>query len=119
MPVLCHSTLASISGGDALVQYEILELFVHLTREAASSLDKAFDAQALAEVRQIAHLLNGRSAMIGALSLADTCARMERLARCEDWTALREAHESFNREWTGVREAVYGVLSQADGRAAT
>ena len=110
-PVICPLTLAEISGGNVLLEHELLELFLATTQQGALSLEEAFAERSLDRVDQVAHLINGRSRVLGALFLARACQRMERLARSGNWAGLERAYGRFREEWAAVREAVQRMRS--------
>jgi HPt (histidine-containing phosphotransfer) domain-containing protein len=110
-PVLCARTLAEASGGNVVLKHELLELFMSATGAAAAALEVAFAAGSREQVRKLAHLMNGRSRVVGAVALAQACERLEHLARAGDWMELQHALEGFQDEWTAVRDAIHRTRS--------
>jgi HPt (histidine-containing phosphotransfer) domain-containing protein len=104
--VLCARTLEEISGGSVPLERELLELFVTTTHADATAMQVAFADRSLERIGQLAHLIDGRSRIVGAAFLSRVCERMEWFAQTGNWPRLEQAHEQFQQEWSAVREAI-------------
>ncbi len=88
LPLMDFDHLAAMTGRDASLAVEVIELF----REQAAIWSRLLDPRA--EARQwadAAHTLKGASLGIGALKLARACERAERAGRREPPAATTEA----------------------------
>ena len=96
--VLDRDVLAELSGGDAMVERSILGAFREANDQDIGALKRAVIDHDLLGVTRTAHRISGASKMIGALGLADVCARMERAGRTGDWTSIAADMGALQRE---------------------
>ncbi len=98
---LDRSSLASITGGDAAMEREILADFKTANDADMSALRSALAERDVAKVTHASHRVKGACKMVGALALAGVCERMERAGRRNSWqdVALEQAalEQEFER----------------------
>jgi two-component system, NarL family, sensor histidine kinase EvgS len=93
-----RAALAEISGGAAAMERDILIDFREANDGDAAMLKEALARRDLAQATRASHRMKGASRAIGATMLADVCERIERAGRANDWAAVAENRESFERE---------------------
>jgi PAS domain S-box-containing protein len=91
-------TLAEFTGGDDALRREILRQFLVANEADAGELRSILAGENVAAIAKTAHRIKGASRMIGAQSYADVTERIERAARAEDQTTIRECIGEFDRE---------------------
>jgi len=107
--------LRSLDDGDGVVLCEIIDEYLIQAVEGRDELVRAVGEGDTEALEQVAHLLRGASANIGARTLAALCAEIEtqaRLARLAGATVLVEA---FDPELARVRDAL-GLLVSTPAR---
>jgi signal transduction histidine kinase/DNA-binding response OmpR family regulator len=95
---LDRTALASLTGGDAAAEREILMDFRRVNAEDAAMLKHAVDGSNILEVTTASHRIKGASKMIGAMGLAAVCERLERASRADDWLTVRANMGAFEHE---------------------
>jgi len=98
-PAVDHGLLASISGGDAATEREILADFRQVNDADVALLKQAVADIDLPRVGHAAHRIKGASLMIGSLALAGVCERIEQASRSNDWTTVEASLGAFDEEW--------------------
>lgn len=78
LPVLDASQLSVMTGEDAALGIEIIDIFRQQTDIWSRMLDAALPAEQWADA---AHSLKGTALSVGAMRLADACSKAERLGR--------------------------------------
>ncbi len=114
-PVSCpidHEVLAKMSSGDASVERRVFSEFQRANDDDVTRLQQAVSERDSARVKQLAHLIKGSSAMVGAATLSDICARMEQANSRGDWSAvtagmidLQQALGHLNRYFETLRQS--------------
>ena len=97
-PAVDQSLLASISGGDATIEREILDDFRRVNDADVALLKQAVADIDLPRVGQAAHRIKGASLMIGSLALAGMCERIEQASRSNDWKTVEASLGAFDEE---------------------
>ncbi len=95
---LDRGILAEMSDGDADVERGILHAFREANDGDAAVLERAVMDQDSGGVLRYAHRISGASKMIGALSLAGVCGRIEHAGRSGDWTSIVAEMPALQRE---------------------
>jgi PAS domain S-box-containing protein len=90
--------LAEISGGDQLVQAEVLLEFRRVTDADSRSLRQAADVADFAQVAQFSHRIKGSSLMLGATRLGHACGQVEAAGAACDAAQLSAAMRTFEVE---------------------
>jgi signal transduction histidine kinase/HPt (histidine-containing phosphotransfer) domain-containing protein/ActR/RegA family two-component response regulator len=116
---LDRSALAAISGGDAAAERDILIDFRNANDDDAAMLKQAVAESNISKVARAAHRIKGASGMVGAMSLAEVCGRIERASRRNDATAIEESMEMFQQEWTRLNAYFDSLLIRAEKTSAT
>lgn len=111
-PPIDHAALARVSAGDAIVEREIFAEFQLANDEDTALLRRAVVAGDSAEVKRLAHLIKGASTMVGALTLAGICQRIEQAHQRGDWAAVTAELQALDRE-VGELNLYFGELRQA------
>ncbi|MFI4986715.1 MAG: ATP-binding protein [Alphaproteobacteria bacterium] len=83
-----RALLAELSGGDAAVERDILSDFRGANVADAAMLKAAIDSRDAAQLTRACHRVKGASRMVGALSLAEVCDKLERAGHANDWDAV-------------------------------
>lgn len=110
LPVLDRAHLSAMTGGDASLSLEVIEIF----REQAQIWSRLLDPRAdAAQWADAAHTLKGASLSIGAIALAAACERAEKAGRSE--TPPGPAHASVLMN--DIKDAL-GQTLEAAARAA-
>jgi signal transduction histidine kinase/CheY-like chemotaxis protein len=93
--------LADVTGGDAATEEELLELYLDSTREMLASMWVAITDREARLLQGYAHALKGGSRTVGAVTLGELAAEIERLAGASDFAAahgaLKGAGAAFER----------------------
>ena len=110
-PLIDHTALARVSGGNASVEREIFAEFQLANDEDTAMLQRARAALDSAEVKRLAHLIKGASTMVGALVLADICQRLEQANQRGDWDAVTTELQLLDRE-VGELNRYFGDMRQ-------
>ncbi len=87
-PVLDIAHLSSMTGADASLGIEVVDIFRQQTELWQRMLDPSLPREQWADA---AHSLKGTALSVGAKRLAAVCARVERLGRSEQDVSLVEA----------------------------
>jgi len=95
---LDHTALASLTGGDAAAEREILMDFRRVNADDAAMLKRAVAGSNILEVATMSHRIKGASKIIGATQLAAVCERLERASRADDWLTVRASMRAFEHE---------------------
>ena len=103
------SVLAEFSGGSAEIQSEILAEYRRVNALDVPTLRRAVEAAQLDQVRHFAHRIKGSSAMVGAVALANACARLEDTAAGSgNQSRLSEAFGNFELELQRLNKVLDG-----------
>jgi CheY-like chemotaxis protein/HPt (histidine-containing phosphotransfer) domain-containing protein len=97
-----RSVLATISGGDAAAERDILIDFRRANDEDAALLKQAVAKNDIPQVTRAAHRIKGASRMVGAMGLAGVCERLEQASRANDRKMIEADMGAFHREWMRV-----------------
>jgi CheY-like chemotaxis protein len=108
-------TLAEFTGGDDTMRREILRQYLVADQTDFGDLRGILVGDNLSAIAKSAHRIKGASLMIGAQSYAGVTGRIERAARTENQTAIRECIGEFDREHT--RLVSYLNTELGDARA--
>lgn len=95
---LDHTMLADITSGDAAMERELLIVFQRANDEDAQHLAKAVSDRNSEQVKRLAHLIKGASAMIGATHLSSICERIEHANKSSDWNTVLTCLTEFQQE---------------------
>jgi len=87
--------LAQYTGGDAVIECEILEAYVAASVQDFDSLCAARAAGEIEEVQRRAHRIKGATRMIGAGPLGDAAEALEHAARGGEGATLEVALSAF------------------------
>ena len=93
-----HALLARMSSGDAELEREIFREFQRATDDDAQSLTQAVTDRDSAQVKSLAHLIKGASAMVGATQLSTLCERIEHANHRDDWHTVVASLTDFHQE---------------------
>ena len=93
-----RSELAEISGGDQSIERELLSVFRRVNDADAAALTAALEQQDIASVTRLSHRVKGASNLVGAIVLANICARIEQAGRASDWRTIAANREALYRE---------------------
>lgn len=93
-----YGALARVSGGDAVVERAVFAEFQHANDRDIGLLAQAVAASDRPEVRRLAHLIKGASAMVGALRLAAQCEALEQASAHESLQALQAGLQAVQHE---------------------
>jgi HPt (histidine-containing phosphotransfer) domain-containing protein len=91
-----RSALAEITGGDPVVEREMLAQFLRYGLEDAGSLRIAIASRDMETAVRSAHRMKGAAAAIGAQRLAAASARIEASGKAHDWAAMLAGMEEFD-----------------------
>jgi two-component system, NarL family, sensor histidine kinase EvgS len=91
--------LAQISGGDSIVERDILLDFRRVNDEDTTMLKQAVARKDMPQVTRASHRIKGASRIVGAIGLAGVCERMEHASRANDWPAVEASMGAFHEEW--------------------
>jgi len=97
-PTVDRSILAEISGGVAQDERSIFEEFRRINNEDAAALRRAVDDRNAQDITRTAHRMKGASKMVGAVRLAEVCARIERAGRTGDLDTVDAAMPALSQE---------------------
>ena len=111
-PLDAH-TLAEFTGGDDKLRREILRQFLVADEADTGELRSILVGENVAAIAKTAHRIQGASRMIGAQSYADVTERIERAARAENQTAIRECIGEFDREHARLVSYLRAEISDA------
>jgi two-component system, NarL family, sensor histidine kinase EvgS len=95
---LNRSVLATLTGGDAAAEREIMMDFRRSNEDDAAVLRRAVDRSKIPEVTTAAHRIKGASKMVGAAALAAVCERIELASRADDLQTVRANMGAFQEE---------------------
>jgi len=93
-----RAILATISGGDAAAELEILTDFRRVNDDDAALLKLAVGRRDISQVTHTSDRIKGASMTVGAHALAAVCERMERAGGIGDWKAIDANLGAFQRE---------------------
>ena len=99
-PPIDRAVLGEASGGDTIIEQQIVEQFLEINRDDVASLKRSVAARDAAAIVRAAHRIKGASSAVGALPLANLCTQIETTALAEDWQALAAQHDLLNQEVT-------------------
>jgi len=109
--VLDRSALAEISGGDVLVESSILSAFREANDADVIKLKKAVLKLDFVQITRIAHGISGASKMIGALTLAAVCERIEHAGRAADAKAIAAEMDALHAQWQRLNSYFDSIYS--------
>ena len=95
---LDRAALAVISRGDQTVERRMLAVFRKANDADAAALKQALDRRDIAAVTRMSHRITGASKIVGAMALADICARIALAGRAGDWAAMAASRAALDRE---------------------
>jgi PAS domain S-box-containing protein len=87
-PPVNDRAIKDVFGDDEVTYKEILRSFVDPSRSIIAEIVTACENRAAADVKGAAHKLKSSARSIGANSLADICAALEKAGGAEDWTTI-------------------------------
>jgi two-component system, sensor histidine kinase and response regulator len=87
-PPVNERAIKDVFGDDDATFKEILRSFVDPSRSIISEITAACESRTAAGVKGAAHKLKSAARSIGADSLADICAALEKAGGAEDWTTI-------------------------------
>jgi CheY-like chemotaxis protein/HPt (histidine-containing phosphotransfer) domain-containing protein len=93
-----RTKLAELSGGDEHFEREILDDFRTAADTDAAALAAAVDSADRDQITRISHRMKGASRMVGALTLAAICERIEAASRADDAAAIAAQSGPLRRE---------------------
>ncbi|ARO88444.1 hypothetical protein EBAPG3_012055 [Nitrosospira lacus] len=93
-----RSALAGISGGDEIIERDILIDFRRVNDEDAIMLRNAVIKGDNPQIIRASHRIKGASTMIGAINLAAVCDRIESASRSDDQAAIHASMSDFSYE---------------------
>jgi HPt (histidine-containing phosphotransfer) domain-containing protein len=99
-----RSKLAEVSGGDTGAERDILVDFLATAESDMPLLKAAVEGADCAAIARMSHRMVGASRLVGATSLAEICAQMERASRAEDCAAAAACRGSLFQEIERVRD---------------
>jgi PAS domain S-box-containing protein len=102
-------TLAAIVGDDQTVVVSFLKKFVPKAQEMVADIDHAVTASDADSVRFISHKLKGSSSAIGATTLSDLCAALEKAGREGAWTEINRLHVDLEPALQAVLKYIESV----------
>jgi CheY-like chemotaxis protein len=111
-PPLSASSLAEVSGGDVLMEREILADFRAANDDDIDALRQALERRDLAHVVATSHRVKGACRTVGAVALADVCERIESAARRNNWQGVAAERDALEREFERLNA---WLLEQATG----
>ena len=101
-PVLDLSNLRSITGGDALVEGQIFQMFHSVAQSSLAQLESLLGQPSASEWNDLVHSLKGAAANIGALALSHCCKLAEqsvtREQREESLRHIATAYEALKQQ---------------------
>ncbi len=100
------SRLENVSGGDAGMIQELLELYLQQTPQTLAKLQVAFDAANAADVQRLAHNSVGASASCGIVGMVPLMRAMEKCGQEGQLAGVAEALEKARVEFARVRRFV-------------
>jgi CheY-like chemotaxis protein/HPt (histidine-containing phosphotransfer) domain-containing protein len=98
--------IKDVFGDDEVTFREILRTFVDPSRSIIAEIVIAWEKRAAAEVKGAAHKLKSSARSIGANSLADICAALEKAGGAEDWTAIDSLAPRARDEFENVESFI-------------
>jgi len=107
------AAIAELCGVDSLGERRLLERFWSYNGDDAQALRSCVAADDLDAVVQAAHRIRGACRAVGASGLADICEGIERAGRAGDWTGIRSAMPSFERELGRIHAHIASMRSAA------
>ena len=105
-PVLDVEHLRTVCGGDLEFEREIIGDFMAQVDPLYGSLAAAVAANDAAGIRFAAHSLKGSSRSLGAVALAEACARLESMGQSGDLGDAPRSLEHAQAELTRFRQAI-------------
>ena len=100
------SRLENVTGGDAGMIQELLEMYLRQTPETLDQLQVAFDARNAVDVQRLAHNSVGASASCGIVGMVPLMRAMERCGQEGQLAGVAEALEKARVEFARVRRFV-------------
>jgi len=105
-----RSELAEVSGGDRLVEQQMLATFRRANGADVAALRQALANRDLAAVTRCTHRIKGAGRMIGAKALTGICEKIEQAGPAGDWDVMAAQGEALDRELDRVY-AYLGTLA--------
>ena len=99
-----RSVLAEVSDGDVTLERQVLAAFLKVNVEDVANLEHALEERDATRVTREAHRVKGAAAAIGAIPLAQVCARLESAARAGDWASIAAQRDDFRHEAARLNE---------------
>lgn len=99
---ICFTTIANYLGNDPAKHEEHLNYFVKHAADLQQSLATHLHNQERSAVRSQAHQLKSVSKSIGALSLAEQAAKLEKAAEESDWAVINEYVRTIAEKYQDV-----------------
>ncbi len=93
-----HEVLAKMSAGDTSMERRVFTEFQRTNSDDVARLQCAVNERESSQVRQLAHLIKGSSAMVGAVSFSDICAQIEQANSDRDWNAVTAGMNNLQEE---------------------
>ena len=104
--VIDRELLAQYLGDDEKIQTLFLHKFVSQSESVIEAVNAAVDGEAWAEVGAQAHKLKSSSRSVGAVTLAELCAELERAGKRADASTVRELSPRLGEAYGRVRDYV-------------
>lgn len=101
--------LAEISGGDPSIERKLLTVFRRANDADVAALKEALEKRDIVSVTRASHRVKGAGKMVGAMTLADICERIEHAGRARDWDTMAANSDALYRELERVN-AYLGTL---------
>jgi CheY-like chemotaxis protein len=98
--------LSDVSGGDPVLEREVLQRFREYNTEDAAALFAAVERRDAFASKQASHRIKGASRTIGAIRLADACQAVEHAAHFQDWDAMHAAMPAFRAELSNLESYI-------------
>jgi HPt (histidine-containing phosphotransfer) domain-containing protein len=99
-----RAKLAELSGGNERIERDVLIDFRATADSDAAELEAAVDSADRDQITRISHRMKGASRMVGALTLASICERIEAASRVDDAVAIAAQSEPLRREVERLKE---------------
>ncbi len=87
--------LASLLGGDAGLQREILQEFCNSAGGYSEALEKAYHGHAFDDLKNVAHKLKSSARTVGAMQLGELCERLEVAGRERNWQRVEACYPAI------------------------
>ena len=97
------SRIRELTGDDADMLHQLVQLFLTDTDEHSGLLRTAVEKLEADEIMSEAHRIKGGSAQIGAEHLRMLAEKMEKMGRADELEGIAEVLEKFEAEYTQVQ----------------